>query len=316
LVTLQASVDAVAQQPTGNDAAANQTLTNASSAKVAAKQVAQAFRIDPDAHIDAVVEKLMEDPITNVEALLRNLGPAELNGKGKTLCGVYRPVMNKFPFNPASTVQATIADVNGIFHKPDGAFWKFYDENLQKLLPKQGSQYVAATVGGVTLTPGFVAFFNQAAAFGEALYAGGTPDPHFTYTLKPLPIEGIQSVTLQLDGQSFSSSGGDAAPKQFVWQASGAHGAKASAKFGGTDLGWSTHEGLWAVFQFFNEAESWHPSGNGNNLEWVIRAGKDPMRLPSGKPLTISFELDMAGSPQVFQKGYFARMACVADVAK
>jgi type VI protein secretion system component VasK len=91
-----------------------------------------------------------------------------LNGKGKTLCSIYRPVLNKFPFNPAATPQATVDDVNALFKKPDGALWKFYDENLQKLLPKQGSQYVAATVGNVTLTPQFVAFFNQAAAFAEA----------------------------------------------------------------------------------------------------------------------------------------------------
>jgi type VI secretion system protein ImpL len=318
LVTLQASVDTVAQQPGGSDSpAAALTLTNATNAKVAARQVAQAFRIDPDAHVEATVQKLMEDPITNVEALLRNLGPAELNGKGKTLCSVYRPVLNKYPFNPTATAQATIADVNGIFHKPDGAFWKFYDENLQKLLPKQGSQYVAATVGGVTLTPAFVAFFNQAAAFGEALYAGGTPDPHFTYTLKPVPSDGIQTVGLHLDGQSFSYSGGDATPKQFLWQASGTHEAKATVKFGGgPELAWSTNDGLWAIFQFFNKAETWRPSGSGNMLEWVIRIGKDPVLLPGGKPLTVRFELDMGGSPQVFQKGYFSRMACVAEVAK
>ncbi len=316
LVTLQASLDAVAQSPT-DAGAKSQTLTNATAAHVAARQVAQAFRLDPDAHIDTASLRLLEDPITNVEALLRTLGPRELNGKGATLCAIYRPVLNKFPFNPTATPQATIADVNGLFHKPDGALWKFYDENLQKLLPKQGSQYVAVTVDGVTLTPSFVTFFNNAVAFADFAYAGSSPDPHFTYTLKPLTIEGIQSVGLQLDGQSFSSSGdAAAAPKQFVWQASGTHEAKASAKFGGTDLGWSTHDGLWAIFQFFNEAETWVPKGNDNVLEWIIRAGKDPMRLPSGKPLTISFELDMGGGPQVFQKNYFARMACVAEVAR
>lgn len=316
LVTLQASVDSVAQQPTPNDAAAAMTLTNATAAHVAARQVAQAFRLDPEAHLDAISQKLLEDPITNVEALLRNLGPAELNGKGKTLCSVYRPVLNKFPFNPTATPQATVADVNGIFHKPDGAFWKFYDENLQKLLPKQGSQYVAATVGGVTLTPGFVAFFNQAAQFADFIYGGNSADPHFTYTLKPMPSEGIQTLGLQLDGQSLTYSGGDAAPKQFVWQSTGAHEAKATVKFGGPDLAWSSNEGLWAIFQFFNKAETWTPAGNGNILEWVIRIGKDPVTLPSGKPVTVRFELDMGGGPQVFQKNYFARMACVSEVAK
>ncbi len=316
LVTLQTSVESVAGQPQGNDAAAAQTLTNATAAKVAARQVAQTFRIDPDAHVEATVQKLMEDPITNVEALLRSLGPAELNGKGKGLCTAYRGVFSKYPFNPTATAQASVAEVNGIFRKPDGALWKFYDENLQKLLPRQGSQYVAASAGGVTLSPAFVAFFNQAAALSDFLYAGGAQDPHFTYTLKPVAAEGIQSVGLHLDGQSFAYSGGDAGAKQFVWQAAGAHEAKATVKFGGgPDLAWSTNDGLWAVFQFFHKAETWQPSGSGNVLEWVIRIGKDPVTLPSGKPLTVRFELDMAGAPPVFQKAYFPRMACVADVA-
>ena len=47
-----------------------------------------------------------------------------------------------------------------------------------------------------------------------------------------------------------------------------------------------------------------------------MRAGKNPLLLPNGKPLTVRFELDMGGGPQVFEKGYFSRMACVAEVAK
>lgn len=317
LVTLQASVETVAAQPNGNDAAAAQTLTNATAAKVAARQVAQTFRIDPDGHLEAAVGKLMEDPITNVEALLRNLGPAELNGKGKGLCTAIRSVFGKYPFNPAATSQATVADVNGILRKPDGAFWKFYDDNLQKLLPRQGPQYVAASAGGVNLNPAFVAFFNQVAAFSDFLYAGGAQDPHFAYALKPVPAEGIQNLGLKLDGQTLAYTGGDAPAKQFTWQGSGAHEAKATVKFGGgPDLAWSTSDGLWAIFQFFNKAETWKPSGTGNVLEWVIRIGKDPVMLPSGKPLTVRFDLDMNGGPQLFQKGYFSRMACPAEVAK
>lgn len=317
LVTLQASVDTAAQQNPVTDAAASATMQNATAGKVAARQVAQAFVVDTDAHIEGTVQKLMEDPITYVEALLRNLGPDELNGKGRTLCSIYRPVLNKYPFNPAATPEVSVAEINGIFHKPDGALWKFYDENLQKLLVKQGSTYVAQTAGGVTLTPSFVTFFNNAAAFSEFVYAGGTPDPHFAYTLKPVQSEGIQSGALLLDGQSFNYAGGDQTSKQFVWQATGVHEAKATVKFGGsTDLAWSNNEGLWAIFRFFNKAETWTPQGGGNLLEWIIRIGKDPVTLPNGKPLTVRFELDMNGGPQIFSKGYFSRMACVAEVAK
>ena len=50
-----------------------------------ASKVDGGFRLDPNGHIETLVQKLLEDPITYVEALLRTLGPAELNGKGKGL---------------------------------------------------------------------------------------------------------------------------------------------------------------------------------------------------------------------------------------
>jgi type VI secretion system protein ImpL len=315
LVTLQTSVDAAASMPQPTDAAAAQTLTNASAARVSARQVAQSFRIDPEGRVEVTVQKLMEDPITSVEALLRKLGPDELNGKGKAMCVPFRALMTKYPFNSNSTVQATAADVSSVFRKPDGALWKLYDENLQKLLPKQGALYVAMPGGAVTLNPAFVNFFNQAAALSDFFYGGGSQDPHFTYILKPVPTDGIQTVNLQLDGQQMSYSGGPAAAKNFVWQTTGAHEAKASVKFGETPLTWSNDEGLWAVFQFFGKAEQWRPAGTGNVLEWVLRLGKDPV-LANGKPLTVRFELDMGGGPQVFQKGFLSRLGCVAEVAK
>ncbi|MEI9970629.1 MAG: hypothetical protein WDO73_00480 [Ignavibacteriota bacterium] len=78
LLTLQASLDSLAQQPTNNDAGKNTTLSNATAAHGAARQVAQAFKPDPEAHVDAMSLKLLEDPITYVENLLRSLGPATL----------------------------------------------------------------------------------------------------------------------------------------------------------------------------------------------------------------------------------------------
>ena len=74
--------------------------------------------------------------------------------------------------------------------------------------------------------------------------------------------------------------------------------------------------GLFSV----SEASGMFPDGllfgDAETLEWVIRIGKDPVTLPNGKPLTVRFDLSMPGVPPVFQKGYFALLACVADVAK
>ena len=315
LLTLQGSLDSLVQQST-NDAAKNTTLANATAAHGAAKQVSLTFNPDPSpAHMDATVLKLMEDPITYVENLLRSLGPATLNANGRNLCGIYRAMFNKFPFNPASKTDATVDDVNGIFKSPDGALWKFYSENLTKLLPKP--DYSPATVDGVTLTPQFVAFFKQAAAFGTGLYANNTPDPHFTYTLTPVVSEGIEGAVLDLDGQQVSYSGASVAPKTLNWQSSGTHGAKATYKKGG-DNQWDEETGLWAIFKFFYDADRADPSGSAYTLSWVMKTGKDlhAVKLESGKELTVRFQVDMGNFPMVFQKNFFARMACVADVAK
>jgi type VI secretion system protein ImpL len=317
LTTLQTSIEQIASQPGQvNEGAAGQVLSNAVNAKSAERAIAQAFPPDPEGKLDSTAQKLLEDPITYVEALLRTLGPAELNGKGKGLCTQMRPLLTKYPFAPGATQQATLAEVNGILHRPDGALWAFYDANLQRLLPKQGAQYVPVSAGGITLNPGFVAFFNRWAALADVFYAGGSADPHFTYTLKPVPSEGIQGLTLRLDGQVLTTTGGVAAPKQFTWPGTAAREAKASVKFGGTDLGWSDNDGLWAVFQFFEEAERWVPASGAYQLEWTVRAGKKPMTLPNGKPLTVRFELNMGGGPAVFEKGYLSKLGCVADVAK
>lgn len=316
LMALQTSLESVAALPQVNDAAAAQVLSNASAAKMAARQLAQGFRVDQQFHLEAQVQKLLEDPITYVEGLLRALGPAELNGKGKSLCSQMRTVWSKYPFNASATADATVDEVNGLLRKPDGALWQFYDTSLQKILVKQGSQYVPAMGSSITLNPAFVSFFNQVAALSDAFYPGGAQDPRLSYSLKHVPSEGVQSVGLRLDGQSATFTASDAAPKKFLWQSGGVHEARATVKLGGPDLTWSSNEGLWAVFRLFSKAEQFQPSGNGFISEWIIRIGNEPMKMQNGKPLTVRFELNMEQAPPLFQKGYLSRLGCVAEVAR
>ena len=143
LVTIQTSLEAIANQPgVPNDAAAAQTVANANQAKANTKQMAQAFNVDAEGHIDASVQKLLEDPITYLDAMLRSIDTPEINAGGKALCGEFRPVLNKYPFNPNATSEASVADVNALFHKPDGMLWTFYEQKMQKVLMRQGTQYV------------------------------------------------------------------------------------------------------------------------------------------------------------------------------
>jgi type VI secretion system protein ImpL len=317
LLTLQASLQAVADQPQPAEAAAGQTLSNATAARVAARQMGQQFHNDADTNVQAAVRKLLEDPITNAENLLRSVGPAELNAKGKGLCDQMSAIWRKYPFSPNATPQATVADVNALFHKPEGALWAL-EGGLQKVLTRQGSNYVANPSGGVNLSPAFVSFFNQAVAFSELLYAGNTPDPHFGYSLKPLPTEGISiGINLDIDGQTLTYGGaGNATPQPFTWKAAGAHEFKSTLKIAGSQsLGWLSGDGLWAVFHFFGQAERSLPADSGQILEWIVRTGNTPMTV-NDKPVTVRFQVDMGGAPLILVKGYFSRMACVSEVSR
>jgi type VI secretion system protein ImpL len=308
LVSLQVAIDQLTQQSgTPNESAASQTLQQAATAKGSVGQMALTFGTDPEA---TTVRQLLEAPITAVEPLLRSMGPAELNGKGRGLCSQFRVVMAKYPFNPNATVQATPADINGILKPREGALWSFYDSSLQKLLQKQGTQYVPVQSGSMSVTQAFTGFFNRAAAFSDALYAGNSAEPHLNYTLKPLPSEGIKnlSVSFRIDGQTLAYTGGVALAKQFAWPGP-AHEAVATVKLGNQDFTWSNNNGLWAVFQLFGKAER----QEGNILEWVVRVGKDPAMI-NGKPLAVRVEVNMA--PPLYQRGYFSSLACVAEVAR
>jgi type VI protein secretion system component VasK len=313
LVTLQTSIENVAGQGQPNDAAAAQTLSNATQAKVTTRQMAQAFRLDSEGHIEAGVQKLLEDPIVYAEALLRTLGPAELNGKGKALCTQIRPVLAKYPFTATATVQATIDDINAVFKPKDGAIWQFYDANLQKALPRQGSQFAPSPTAGLQINSAFIGFLSRAAAFSDAAYAGGAAEPRLSYAVKLLPSQDIDAFKVQVDGQSGDFAAGGAA-KQFLWPGPGPHGLQYTIRLkGGSEVAFTGGEGLWSVFQFVNEADR-HTGTLIETTPRSGRAGRPALNPASGQPIVL--RIDISVNPPVFDKGYFSGFGCVADIAK
>jgi type VI secretion system protein ImpL len=296
-----------------------QITSQATSAKVVTRQIAQSFRIDPEGKVETIVQKLMEDPILQVESLIRSLGPGELNAKGAGFCAVFKQLVAKYPFQAAATQQATLQEVNAVFQPGQGALWTFYDSTLRNYLLKQGSQYAPSPSGGIALNPAFVAFFNRAAAFSDAVYPGGSPAPRLSYTLRASAPRGVQSLTLSVDRQALTASGGKQVSMNFVWPGGGSQEVKLTGKFGGgPDLAFASYDGLWAIFEFFGDADRWQTSGNVNRLDWVLRQGRaaKPLTLPDGSPLTVSFDLEMPGAVPVFQKGFLGGMTCVSRVAQ
>jgi type VI secretion system protein ImpL len=313
LVALQASLEQIANQPGApSDAAAAQTLSGAQQAIVNTRQMAQTFRIDQEGHIESGVQKLLEDPITYAQGLLRTLGPAELNGKGRDLCGQLRPLLGKYPFNPNATAQATMQELAAAFQPKTGLLWQFVDANLQKALTRQGSQFVANPSAGISINGAFLGFLNRAAAFSDAAFPGGSPDPHFTYAVKPVVSPDTESIKLTIDGQAVDFTGANSAAKTFAWPGV-AHEARLSVKFkGGTEFPFPSYDGLWAIFQMVGDADK----HQGSLVEMTLRSGRQgrPILNQAGQPVTVRFEI--AATPPIFDRGYFSGLACVAEVAR
>jgi len=316
LSKLQVSVDTLAKSPPNDPNATSQTMGDANAALLTTKQLASKFNIDQEWQFHKIAQRVLEDPITTVQDLVRGAVPDELNAGGKALCGQFKAVLAKYPFNPAGKQDASVAEFNGILHPPDGALWKFYDASLKKFLAKQpNGQYAPVAGSAVTLTPQFVAFFNQAASFAEAVYAGGSADPHFTYTMKAVPTDTVQKSALEIDGQKLDFAGAPVS-KQFTWQGQGTHAARGA--FGSEGFNFTENEGTWAVFRLFGVADHRQTTPSGTELlDWNPRSGRDGKVITvNGKPVTVRFELDMGASPHVFESKFFSRLACVAEVAK
>lgn len=181
---------------------AAKTVTMAGESHMLVKSIARRFNPDPAAKMDDLSAKLLDDPILQVERMLKGVGADELNSKGGGMCKSYNAVFSKFPFNPASKVDATLDDVNKIFRPSDGLLPTFYKENLQKYLKKDGGEYKpTGEPGPIQMNANFVRFFNETMRFSDMLYPGGVQSPALRYTLTPIKTDVVQSYSVSIDGQ-------------------------------------------------------------------------------------------------------------------
>ncbi|MCU0226791.1 MAG: hypothetical protein MUF01_04060 [Bryobacterales bacterium] len=312
LTGLQTSVETLANAPTDVQAQSG-TMGQATQAKVAARQIAQNFAVDAEGKSDANSQRLLEEPILNAEALIRGIGPAQMNGKGAGFCQVYGALWQKYPFsgNPANP-PATIEDVNAVFQPGQGALWTFYQDTLAAVLVNQGGRYVPKPDSEIRVNPQFLGFFNNAAQLSNALYPGGSMTPALNYKLTAQPMEGVRAMDLTVSGTTLQASERGGQSRDFMWPGRTPYGVKLEGDLGGSPLGLYGKDGLWSIFDFLGNFDTWDAN---NNLSTTFRTGTGVVTV-QGKPLTVRYQLDMKGAPPVFRKGYLSSLRCVPRVAQ
>jgi type VI secretion system protein ImpL len=167
-------------------------------------------------------------------------------------------MLSKFPFNPDATEEATLDEVAQMLQPGNSALWNFFNEALPEILAEQGGQYVARE--GMDVNPRFLSFFNQAVAVSRAVWQERSNEPQFRFTFRPRQYDQITGVELSVDGRTQVFSPESRGTGTFVWEGSRARDVRLTISSGGSSTVLS-HNGTWAVFHLFRNANWGEPSG-------------------------------------------------------
>jgi hypothetical protein len=113
-------------------------------------------------------------------------------------------------------------------------------------------------------------------------------------------------TTLKIGNETLSGIGQQ---KTFTWTGS-PEDVQVTTK-GGDILG--SFSGPWAVFKFVADAHS-QVSGPITSLEWIMQSNNRTIILPSGKPKSYSFELQVTGL-NPFRTSDLSGLRCQTPVA-
>ena len=311
LTQLAGAVDLASQSPTPLDAAAFAPVSQqVVAANGAARQTAQAFNVDQQAHTEATVLNLMQAPIDCVAKLAPSPG-APANGAGQKLCAAISPLLGRFPFAPNASSQASLPEVDSVFAPETGALWTTANTALKPFLVQQGAQFAANAAAPQPLNPRFLQYLNRAAHISSALYAPGQKSASLAFTLHFIPGNGVSSATLVVDSQRMSPG---ANVQQYKWNAPEAQ--RASLVYDNNEP--LVYQGTWSVFQLVRTAQITRTAG-GYRLEYVINtattvAGHTVGGTSAGTKIA-TFELSGPGADLLVSEG-LSGLNCVSPAVK
>jgi type VI secretion system protein ImpL len=298
---LQTDIHTLAQSTGAPDPAAlTQAGASSSAASTSVTNMLTSVPVDSLFRNQDQVQRLFEEPITAVDALLKR-GPVDIaNGSGKGYCAQFAGVASKYPFDPNSLQDAPLDQLYAVFG-PAGDAWKKLNDDVKPFVMKVGSRYVANPNATVKPNTSFLLFLNRVAGLSDTLYPQGSTPPHFSYTLKQLPSN-LEGVEVKIGSETLA---GEGAQKTFVW--TGASEDILVMTKGGDTL--DSFNGAWSVFRFVARA---HNLGGGK-LEWVNETNGRPVMLSNGKQKSYDYQLQVSGSANPFFD--MQGLKCVSQVA-
>lgn len=307
LLRLQSAWRSLADDPQG---ARNQITVGGiraanSSATETANLLAQGFT--GDLSVSRAVRNITLAPIRGSERLLLRL----VTPSGESLCTSLSTLQRKYPFNPTASEEATVGDIDAVFHPEFGQLRALLD-SLSEEIVYDGSRraYVARPGGQLNISPQFLEFFNRVAAISGALYPDGSSQIQFAYNITPFPNDALERLELEVDGRVLRSTGRGGSTADFVWPGQGG-GVVMRIFPGGFEP--QRHNGLWAVTRFLANATGFDTASG--TYEWRPETSGQPMVL-NGRQVVIRYRVSYPSGVPFLQQGYLSGLSCVSRVTR
>jgi type VI secretion system protein ImpL len=162
-------------------------------------------------------------------------------------------VAHSFPVQPAAALEITLADFARFF-APQGSFAKFVGQELAGYIDTTTPEWTAkSNAAEIGLTAANIHALQAANQVTRTFFASDPATPRLVYQVEPVALAGAKTVSLRIDGQTFSYDGKAAVPATFDWPGSGT----AAVQFvvdGSSVPEVRTWPGQWAVFRMMKTA--------------------------------------------------------------
>jgi type VI secretion system protein ImpL len=302
--------DALAQAATlsgpARSAAVGQASAQVDQVRGEIRSLSQGFAVEgPARDVGSQVQRLLQQPLSGIDGVIGALPAGEMNAKGAAFCQQLNPVLAKYPFRPTAGAQATVDDVLGAFQPGASLISTFYQDALGELLDRRGRQYGARIGADPPPSPAFVAFFNRAAAVSYAMFDDQGNGPQVAFSFRPHTTAEMPEITVSMDGQVRTFTRTEAAAQTFTWSAAHARGLRITARIGGVETPLLEGQGIWGVFQVFQQASWASAEGSRHTIQW---------RLP-GQQQTLSADISFARGVPIFNPATLS-FACVPRIAR
>ena len=255
----------------------------------------------------SALRPLLVRPLIQTFAMIVLPSEAEINKtwQAQVVEPFQRTLANKYPFDAASKVEASPAEIGQVFG-PEGAVAKFVNTSMGPLVVRRGDVLAARTWAdiGIKLEPQAVAAFPGWVAPLSSNGVATAAADQTVFQLLPKPGPGLLEYTIEVDGQQLRYKNTPPAWTNMVHPGpQGAAGARITAvTFDGRTVELFNEPGQFGLKRMVGAAQRRRKDDGSFELRWA--AGNGASAVAVSVDLKIVSSPDSSGGAQASSKGF------------